>query len=209
MQYLSKIKKISLVLISLLLIAGCSSEKKKTSPQEKYSDMIDLVKSYDDYSTTSDYFEVSSEETKLADGSYRYYIVIEKAKIAMYDVEAIAIESGVDYSEHMAANVGIFEESTYSMIPNQANTDKGYVSGLVISGLTSKPKTSLLMLVQWKSKDLLNTTRQYIKVDVEYKSDYVDENELDNSNDFSQQEEQIVDENTEINGGENNGEESN
>lgn len=177
-------KKFLITLLSLVLLSGCNFGKKTADPNDKYLDMIELVNSYDDFSSVSDYFDITAEETKLGDGSYRFYIVIDKAKVAMYDVEAIGIEKNVDYTSFMAANVGIFEDSTYTMIPNQANPDNGYVSGIVISGLTANQETSIYLLVQWKSKDLLTTTRQFLKVDVKYRTDYIDEEGLDSSNDF-------------------------
>lgn len=178
----------------LLVLSNCSIGKKTANPNDKYLDMIELINSYEDFSESSDYFNVSAEETLLKDGSYRFYIVIDKAKVAMYDVEAIGIEKGVDYTNFMAANVGIFEDDTYTMIPNQANPDKGYVSGIVISGLTSSQETTVYLLVQWKSKDLLTTTRQFLKVDAKYRTDYIDEEGLDSSNDFSSNEEALDEE---------------
>lgn len=191
-------KKLFVLLAVLLVLSGCTGINKTADPNDKYSDMIQLVNDYDEFLTISDYFDVTSEETKLNDGGYRFYIVIDKAKVAMYDVEAIAIEKGVDYSNFMAANVGIFEDKTYSMIPNQSNPDKGYVSGLVISGLSQNAESTVYMLVQWKSKDLLTTTREYMKVEIKYKDDHVDQEQLDSSNDFSI-EEPIEEENGEEN----------
>ena len=172
-------RKLIWITVICLLLCGCNAKKSGESDSTaKYEDMIELVNSYDSFIEKSDYFDVDWEVTKLSNGGYRFYVVIEKAKIAMYDVEAIAVEKGVDYTNFMAANVGVFEEKHYAMIPNQANADKGYVSGIVMSGLTNNPETTLYMLVQWKSKDMSTIRRQYLKLNIKFYEDIYDANAL-------------------------------
>ncbi len=157
-----------IVLLVMLLLSGCSFIKEKEAdPNEKYEDMIELINAYDTFNETSDYFEISGEKVRNADGNFSFYLTIDKPRVAMYDVEVVAIEKGVDYSKNMAANVGVFEDSTYTMIPNQTNPDKGYYAGIVISGTTLNSECELYVLVQWKSKDLLNTKREYIKINIQ------------------------------------------
>ena len=170
-------------MVFLLLLCGCGSKKSDNEKDRlnKYEDMIELVRSYDSFLESSDYFEIDTEVTKLNEGGYRFYVIIEKARVAMYDVEAIAIEKNVDYSSFMAANVGIFEDRDYTMIPNQSNPDKGYVAGIVMSGLCNDPETSLYMLIQWKSKDMSTTKRQFLKLDIKYYEDNYDENAINNN----------------------------
>ena len=75
----------------------------------------------------------------------------------MYDIEAIAIEKGVDYSNTMTANIGIFESDEYHMVPNQSDIDLGYVKGVSISGFTTTENPTLYVLVQWKNKNRAGT----------------------------------------------------
>ena len=82
----------------------------------------------------------------------------------MYNVEAIAIESDIDYSNEMAANIGLFEDTKYSMIPNQTNASKGFVKGINISGVTVNENPVLYVLVTWTNKDASVTKREFFKL---------------------------------------------
>lgn len=161
-------KKIIAILLVLLCLVGCQdSGKKDSDPNQRYLSIIDAINEYDSFSSGSNYFSISGEMAKINEG-YRYYITIDSPVIALYDVEAVAIEKNVDYTNKMAANVGIFEDEQYCMIPNQKNPDKGFVSGLVISGTSEKSETTLYVYVSFKNEDYSYSHMEYLKVDVKY-----------------------------------------
>ena len=89
----------------------------------------------------------------------------------MYDIEMLVIEKDVDYRNNMAANVGIFEEKEYNMVPNQANIDQGFVKGIVVSGISVKPQTTLYIFVQFKNADYSITRSEYFRLDVTYEEE--------------------------------------
>ena len=91
---------------------------------------------------------------RVEDGSYRYYIILDDPKIAMYNVMMIAVENGVSYQEceTMVPSFGIFEDRV-SLVPGQVNYEEGYVKGISISGQSDKDTMDLLILVRWKSSD--------------------------------------------------------
>ena len=161
-----------LTLLLVCFLAGCAGNTTKvdTKPDDRYLDMIDLIWAQESYLTKSNYYDISAEIAKI-DNGYRFYVVVDNARIAVYDVEVLVVEEGVDYRKTMAANVGIFEESEYSMIPNQANTEKGYVSGVAASGVTADSSSTFYVLVQWKSADRSTTSREYFRFDVSYNGD--------------------------------------
>lgn len=161
-------KKVLLILVLILTLFGCSSQNKKdANPNERYFYIIDVLKEHDSFSTTSDYFDISVEMAKINEG-YRYYITIDNPKIAMYDIELLAIENDVDYTSNMAANVGIFEETQYNMIPNQANVDKGYTKGIVASGVSKNSETKLYVFTQFKNVDFSKVHTDYFVLDAKY-----------------------------------------
>lgn len=161
-------KKIIVLLITLLCLCGCNDVgSEDVDPNQRYFALIDAIKERDNYISSSNYFDINAEMATI-DGGYRFYVTIDNPRIAMYDVEALAIEKDVDYTNNMAANVGVFEDSEYSMIPNQKNADKGYVSGVVISGVTSSPETTLYIYVSFKNEDHSNTHIEYFKLDCKY-----------------------------------------
>ena len=91
---------------------------------------------------------------RVEDGSYRYYIILDDPKIAMYNVMMIAVENGVSYQEceTMVPSFGIFEDRV-SLVPGQVNYEEAYVKGISISGQSDKDTMDLLILVRWKSSD--------------------------------------------------------
>ena len=164
-------RKILIILLSLLCLCGCQEiGKENVDPNQRYFSLIDSILEHELFAESSNNYDISVEMAKI-DGGYRYYITIDNPRSALYDVEAIAIENDVDYTNTMAANVGVFEESEYTMIPNQKNPEKGYVSGLVMSGVTDKSETTLYVYVSFKSKDYSNIHTEYLKLNAKYETE--------------------------------------
>ena len=133
------------------MLSGCSINKSEDNTQENYLNLIETLNEHTTFSETSNNFSIACDIAKT-DDAYRYYVIIDNPRNAMYGVEAVAIEKGVDYSLNMAANVGIFENREYNLVPGLADKDKGYVSGLSISAISATPNPELYVLVQWHSK---------------------------------------------------------
>lgn len=158
------IKKIISILLVVFLLSACSSDSTiNKSASERYNSMIEQLSSRTDFKSTSEYFDISFDIASIENG-YRFYISIDEPKVAMYNIEAIAIEANVDYSNIMAANIGLFEDEKYSLIPNQSYADKGFVKGVNISGTSENANPTLYVLVVWSNKDLSVTKREFIKV---------------------------------------------
>lgn len=150
-------KKILNVLLSGLLLCGCTRNSKDNLNQagiETYETYYTEVISNGHYTETSQYFTLSYEMIRVEDRSYRYYIILDDPKIAMYNVMMIAVENGVSYQEceTMVPSFGIFEDRV-SLVPGQVNYEEGYVKGISISGQSDKDTMDLLILVRWKSSD--------------------------------------------------------
>ena len=161
-------KKLLCVFILLLTLCACDdSGKQVADPDERYMYIIEMISEHESFETASDYFDINVEMAKIENG-YRYYITVDNPRIAMYDVEMLAIEKNVDYRTQMAANVGIFDEKEYNLVPNQANVDQGYVKGLVISGVSKYPDTKLYVFVQYKNRDYSVTRSEYFELVASY-----------------------------------------
>ena len=161
-------KKILLIILLLFTMCACSDDgKQKADPDERYMYIIEMISEHETFQDSSNYFDIAVEMAKISDG-YRYYITIDNPRIAMYDIELLAIEKSVDYRTQMAANVGIFEEKEYHMVPNQSNPDQGYVKGIVASGVSKNPMTTLFIFVQFKNSDFSAVRSEYFKLDVSY-----------------------------------------
>lgn len=161
-------KKIISLLFAMILLCSCTEiGKKKADPNERYVLMVETLQEHELFAEESSYFDITADMARI-EGGYRYYITIDNPRLAMYDVELLAIEKGVNYMNNMAANVGIFEDTKYNMIPNQSNPEKGYVKGIVASGVSSSPETTLYVFVQFKNADHTSAHSEYFKLDVRY-----------------------------------------
>jgi len=160
-------KKLLCLILITLFLTGCQSKSDSVDYKVRYENLIKLLEENESYQNDSNYFDLSTDMATI-EGGYRFYLTIDHAHAAMYNIEAIAIEKNVDYSSNMAASVGVFEESEYNMIPNQANIDKGYVEGLVLSGTTNNPETTLYVLVQWYNKDYSTQHREFFEIGIKY-----------------------------------------
>lgn len=160
-----------LLLIALLLcLCGCQNQKKQDiSGEDKYLSLIETLKEYSGFSDGSQYYDVTCEMTPIygGNGGFRYYITIDNPKISIYEMQVLAIEKDVDYTNTMAACSGVFD-TRYSMIPNQSNPDDGFVKGIVISGISNKPQTTLYMYVNFYNRDYSKEYTEHIKIDVAY-----------------------------------------
>lgn len=155
-------KKIVTVIIVLLMLCSCDMFKSKTDYEEKYINLVDTISEHTEFTTFSNHFTISTDINKINDSSYRYFVTIDNPRVAMYGVEIVAVEKGINYANNMAANVGVLDETSYSMIPGQARVEKGYVKGLTVSGVTASATPTIDVLVQWHGKDQ-NVTQEFFE----------------------------------------------
>lgn len=157
-----------LIFLALFLLAGCGfGATKDVGVDSRYEDMIELLNTNEKFEEQSNYYDISYDMSKL-DNGYRYYIYIDNPKIAMYNVQVLAIEDGVDYSRYMAANAGLFEDQAYHLVPNQTNIDKGFVKGIMISGVTQKSELTMEVMVRWSDRVNSTNEREYIQMPMKY-----------------------------------------
>jgi len=146
-------KKLSLFFLVLILMSGCASgisadQLKIETYKTMYTDILNAT----GFKTASDYFAVNAVLSDLGSGSYRYDVIVDEAKVAMYDVEILLIQDdgSLVISDTMMPSLGIFEDKTYYMIPFQVNTEANVVQGIDLNGLSSALPIRLKMVVQWK-----------------------------------------------------------
>lgn len=201
-------KKIILILTTVLLLQGCSFSDKKNYDQKvaQYESFYKTILDNDSFSNKSPFFEVQAKMDK-ADEVYVYEIIVDDARIAMYDVKIMVVEDQKDYNEEekMMPSAGIFDDQVYNVIPNQSRIGKGYMSGFQLLGETSSDKVNLQIIVTFNDYRKLNTYREFLEFDLEYpekdnkedKEDIEDIDETEVSKDEEVKEEIIEDEDAE------------
>ncbi len=163
------------VVISLcalfLMLTGCSSKRNtlsadhivNQSQMEIYETYYDAVMNADSYMEESENYTISTEMNKVPDGTYRYYVIFDEPKTAMFNCIILAVENDISYkdADKMMPSAGIFDTPS-NMIPNQVNYDDGYVKGIALSGETDQNGVDLKILVQWTNQDGSHTSREFI-----------------------------------------------
>ena len=157
-------RKLLASLLCAFMLAGCFARKDNSANFAAYEGFYKSIQDNDKFQNGSLYYQISAEMSTLADGSHRYYIFLDDAQIAMYDVVLLAIENGtpLENGTKMMPSIGIFESQDYSLIPNQARSEKGFVKGLVLSGETAEDSVDITMLVEWRDKNKENAHREYL-----------------------------------------------
>lgn len=159
-------KLISFVMV-ILLLCGCSKHNENEISQDKlakYASYYQTVLENENFEYASRYFDIYAEFPETSDGTVIYYVYIDNAQIAMYDVEVIVVENMQPYQEtEMMPTKGIFENQKFSMIPYQYNVNSGFVKGFAISGDAETEDVQLNIMVTWKDSTRLNTSRAFFE----------------------------------------------
>ncbi|MBR2788432.1 MAG: hypothetical protein IKD94_04645, partial [Erysipelotrichaceae bacterium] len=70
-------KKALLLIILLLSLSGClNAGRKEANVNERYSNIIELIREHENFASSSNYYDISVEMAKINEG-YRYYITID------------------------------------------------------------------------------------------------------------------------------------
>lgn len=159
-------KKIGILVLVLILLQGCSSKS------SLYEEKVKLYKSYwsaildqNKYQKSSSNFSIKAAIAPLETGQFEYTVIIDNARVAMYDVEILVLENDDAYHEDkMMPNSGILNEGVYHMIPNQSRTDHEYQSGFRLVGEFEEEDLTLHVLVSWKNFSRNASFKEYFEI---------------------------------------------
>jgi len=161
MKFTDMNKKLIAASLSALLLTGCAP--KNTTDVTRYETYYRAIEENTKFLSSSENYTVSAEMTQWDDGTYRYYVIFDEPKTAMYDIVIMAVEDGRPYEEavKMMPSSGVFDAPS-SMIPGQINSKSGYVKGVIVSGECEEDSIDLDFMVEWKDKGKKDTVREFL-----------------------------------------------
>lgn len=167
-------KKFACLLIVIALLAGCS--KNNTSLESNilqyeaiYNDLLDN----DQFISKSNFYDLEVVMNKEADENgndvYRWSVIIDNPQIAMFDLQALAIVNNLQIDEdNWMPSFGIISDFNQNFLPNQVNTELGYLKGFILDGLVTVPIVSLRITVSWYNYSRTEQKRENYETTVEY-----------------------------------------
>lgn len=153
--------------VLLVLLVGCTSSTEEVRYQI-YKTTYQSILNTTSFLSSSENFSINASASDLGNGQVRYDVFLDEPKIAMYDVEILAIvDTGLlVVSDQMMPSVGIFETSEYNLIPYQVNAETGYPAGFNLNGLTDANTLTIKVLVTWKDYFKIRTFKESFKFDL-------------------------------------------
>jgi len=163
-------KKIGILLLITLMLSGCTETPVDTYyvNLHKYEAYYQSILDRETFLTNSDSFAIEAVMNKV-DDNYRFSVIIEAPKTAMYNIEAMAIiddgSVSINYDYVMPAS-GIFDRA-YNIVPYQVNEAAGYPRGIILDGLCNKDKVKLLVMVSWTNADSTEVYKEFFELEAD------------------------------------------
>lgn len=160
-------KKIFILSILLMMIlSGCKTDTRQLNEEkyEAYLTYYQAILDYDNKQSQSNEFDISLIINKLSETSYRYDVIIDNPRVAMYNIEVLMIVDDITHAvrtDVMMPSLGILEDETYTMIPYQVDVEKNYVGGLDLSATGTEESVHISVMVQFTNKEKTRVTREY------------------------------------------------
>ncbi|MDP2812971.1 MAG: lipoprotein [Erysipelotrichaceae bacterium] len=166
-------RKWTIIITLALVLSGCQwfdNDDIDEAKFQRYSAYYTSIFDNDRFILASEYYDIEVVMNKISDAEYRYDVIIDSPRIAMYAIEVMVVENNItpEVASKMMPTIGIFEEVEYNLIPYQVNVDKGYVKGLIVNGISSEPTINLKIMVLWRDYAKLIVTREFFDINKIY-----------------------------------------
>lgn len=159
-------RRLSILLLAVLfIVSGCQLTGKNDEESVKiYESYIDAVINNQGIESKNIPFDYKMYVYKQKDDTYKYEIEISNPQVAMYNIQAIAVDQEIDSNSNIYPCLGILGddgEEAYHMIPYQAYGEKGYIKGFVLDAVSRKQQFTVNVMVTWKDAALRTTSRAF------------------------------------------------
>lgn len=156
------------IVLCILLLAGCSNSNVQDEESVKnYEAFINAVINNKGIQSTFIPFDYALVQQQQADGFYQYEVQISNPRVAMYDIQAIAVDPAIDSNTNIYPCISLLgkdAKQAYYMIPYQSNPSLGYIEMIGLNGISKEKQFTLNVLVSWKDSSRANTYRAFFNV---------------------------------------------
>lgn len=153
-------KKVILLLVSLVFCFGCSAPSKEDQQFELYNQLKKELIVHKDMDQDIP-CRISLIFNPL-ENEYRYDIVIDQVQEDMYDIMAIAYAN--EDEEQLCPTIGLFDEETYSLKVNYINKPAGFYKGIQLSGKCDQKQAVKLYIRYFTDEKREKSVEKYIEV---------------------------------------------
>lgn len=166
-------KKLLIIMLACIMLAGCQNNTRQLD-DEKYNAYLTYYQAIldtENKGTTCQDFNIELISNKIGENRYRYDVIIDQPRVAMYDIKVLVIVENVEgtiNTTEMMPSIGIFEDVAYNMVPNQVDKEKMFVEGLDLSVLSNEPSIHLGVMVSYGKKDGKEGTTHYFELTTTY-----------------------------------------
>lgn len=155
-----------LSIVMIVMLCGCSSSHSKAQQEslKNYESYIDAVINNNGIESKSIPFDYKLNVVKKNDNTYEYEVIISNPQVAMYKIQAIAVDQNMDANTNVYPCFGLVGEDAkvqFNMIPYQVNTTRNYISGFGLNSLSASDQFTVNVMVTWKDALLQNTYRAF------------------------------------------------
>lgn len=171
-----------IILVMLMFLIGCNAGPDKDALLlDKYEAAYSDLLSNDKFIVDSSFYDIEIAVNKIENNRYRVDAIIDNPKVAMYNVQVITeINSvGIEQFEEAVPSLGIVDQSVYHLIPYQVNKEEGFYAGLVVSGVSDKPKGDIILSIAWTDYAETESNKEYLELsyDVDGEEDIEEDSE--------------------------------
>ncbi|NBK97210.1 MAG: hypothetical protein EOM50_04225 [Erysipelotrichia bacterium] len=158
-------KKVTIMLFVCILLAGCSTRdmnEQQTKIYEGFKESLlnngELISSYIPFDYTI--------KVKEKAGKYQYTVSIFSPRVAMKSIQMLILNPDDLTNDYLSSSKGIFDEMSYSLIPNQMNLEDGYMDKISLDGVSKTKDFRIYAMVTWKDVNGLNQYQAFFSFNV-------------------------------------------
>ncbi len=148
-----------------LCITGCTSNNMQEEQQKVYNGFKESLMNNGELISTEIPFDYNIE-IEEQEGLYIYEVTIKKPLVVMTSIKALLLNPEDLTTDYVSSTKGIFDELSYHMVPNQENVEDGYVTEIVLTGVSNEPDFRLYTMIVFKDRNQLTQSELYFSFNI-------------------------------------------